>query len=200
MSPSYQFRGPGRIPLSRGTRSARVAQATHRCRRAPPNETAHRVGSNRVLRTPGSLTPAPSHPMGEGEEVPIATIPGLHSLTPDLPAETPIGWESAGVRIPRRNSRLEPLNRSAAFTPLQGSNVLPHRLLKRRKRRAPMIRFMARGDAVPLVRLTSPTSQTQVESRIPQVTGLLRPGPRGCRATPPNGFPPARRRSRPPVS
>jgi hypothetical protein len=53
-----------------------------------------------------------------------------------------VGWERVGVRVLRRHSRIEPLNRGAAFTPLHGSTLLPHRLLKRRKRRSPMIRLM----------------------------------------------------------
>ena len=55
-----------------------------------------------------------------------------------------------GLRILRNGiSRLKPLNRSAAFTPLPGSNALPQRLLKRRKRRAPIIRFVG-NEARPL--------------------------------------------------
>ena len=39
-------------------------------------------------------------------------------------------------------SRIEPLNRSAAFTPLQFAKVLWHRKLKRRERRAPAVGFI----------------------------------------------------------
>ena len=50
-------------------------------------------------------------------------------------------WK-AGTRIPQNHSRIEPLNRSAAFTPLQCAKVSQHRKLTRRERRAPTARFM----------------------------------------------------------
>jgi hypothetical protein len=42
----------------------------------------------------------------------------------------------------RKASRLEPLGRGAAFTPLQCAKVLQHSKLKRRERRAPTAPFM----------------------------------------------------------
>jgi hypothetical protein len=53
-----------------------------------------------------------------------------------------------GVRFPRKNSCMEPLNRSAAFTPLQYEKFLQHRKLKRRERRAPHAGFMERAGCL----------------------------------------------------
>jgi hypothetical protein len=64
-------------------------------------------------------------------------------LAPPPPA-VKANWE----RIPRKHSRMEPLDWSAAFTPLLGSKALRPRMLKRRKRRAPDVRFMGEGGGL----------------------------------------------------
>ena len=64
--------------------------------------------------------------------------------TPPAAVPSPVRWETVRVRIPRKHSRIGTLNWSAAFTPLPGSKALRHWMLKRRKRRAPDVRFMGR--------------------------------------------------------
>ena len=74
-----------------------------------------------------------SKPSGSQRWLPRA---GQYSfpLTPTL---------SLGERSLRNEvSHVDPLNRSAAFTPLPRPNLLWCRLFKRRKRRAPDLRFM----------------------------------------------------------
>jgi len=50
-----------------------------------------------------------------------------------------------GVGFPQTMLRMEPLNRSAAFTPLQCETLLHGRKLKRRERRAPPAGFRVRA-------------------------------------------------------
>src|SRR6266516_3445652 len=79
----------------------------------------------------------------------------FYDLSHCIPAETPLSLTrsaSDGERI--SHSRIETPNRSAAFTPLPCSEALRHRMLKRRKRRAPDVRFIGQDRGKGLVHIT----------------------------------------------
>ena len=103
--------------------------------------TAHeptRTRGGRYVATREQRLPLPSFPL------PIEM--GESARRADL-LETNPGVRP-GVRIPLKISRIEPLNRSAAFTPLQCAKFLQYRKLKRRERRAPSAGFMGRVDFI----------------------------------------------------
>jgi len=62
---------------------------------------------------------------------------------------------NGSVRISRNNSRMEPLDRRAAFMPLQCEKFLHYRKLKRRERRAPPTGFRVSGRVLRVSRARS---------------------------------------------